>query len=254
MTFKDKINSISRLKKSTLVLAIDPSGEISDLFAYVCEVISNMSDYICAIKLNFHVVLPLSRNELQKITALAHDKNILVIADIKLNDIFNTNQITIKHLSSMGFDCVIVNPFIGKSNLKSTLEFAHSLDCGIICLVYMSHESAKEGYGALTVTKIEDQSNTGIKPFYQIFYDIAVLLQADGIVVGGNRLEILHKLSGLNNIIPIFSPGLITQGGDVRKAIEAGSDYLIIGRHILDSRNPVDELKYLYNIMKEYIK
>ena len=74
-----------------------------------------------------------------------------VIADIKLNDIPNTNDITIQYLHSMGFDSIIVNPFIGKTNLKTTVDFAHSLNCGIISLVYMSHDSAKEGFGVSVV-------------------------------------------------------------------------------------------------------
>ena len=35
------------------------------------------------------------------------------IADIKLNDIGNTNKVTTEHLWNLGFDAVIANPIMG---------------------------------------------------------------------------------------------------------------------------------------------
>ena len=106
------------------------------------DLITKLGKYICAVKLNFHVILPLSFTDLKKINYIAHREKLQVIADIKLNDIPNTNDVTIQYLHSMGFDSIIVNPFIGKNNLKTTVDFAHSLNCGVISLVYMSHGSA----------------------------------------------------------------------------------------------------------------
>jgi orotidine-5'-phosphate decarboxylase len=252
--FSKRIDILSKDKQSNIILAIDPTYDTSNLFNYITNLITKLGKYICAIKLNFHAILPLSFIELHTINAIAHGENLQVIADIKLNDIPNTNIATIQHLHSMGFDSIIVNPFIGKTNLKTTVNFAHSLDCGIISLVYMSHDSANEGFGA---SIIESSVNAAQVPnlFYKIFYQNSKDSKVDGVIIGGNRLDIIKEFSFKNkNKIPIYSPGLITQGGDVKSALECGADYLIIGRAIINSLDPLIELKNIHNLIKCFYK
>ena len=64
-----------------------------NLFNYIVDLITKLGKYLCAIKLNFHIILPFSSNEIQKINDIAHDEKLQVIADIKLNDIPDTNKI-----------------------------------------------------------------------------------------------------------------------------------------------------------------
>jgi orotidine-5'-phosphate decarboxylase len=251
-SFANRINDIRRQKSSNIVLAVDPTYEVENLFDYVCHIIDQVQDYICAIKLNFHVILPLSKIELKKITQVAHESNLQIIADLKLNDIFDTNQITIKNLSSLGFDSVIINPFIGKISLKSAVDYAHSLNFGIISLVYMSHADAIEGYGASLSIPTENYKSNKSKPVYRMFYDISKSVGVDGIVVGGNRLDILKELRTEDNVNPpIYSPGIITQGGDIKRALESGSTYLIIGRAIVNSDSPLNRAKDIYDLVKD---
>lgn len=250
----NRIDYASKKKHSKLILALDPEYGIDNLFDHIKDIILKLGDYLCAIKLNFHVILPLSMAEINQLTIIAHDLNLQVIADIKLNDIPNTNRITIQYLQSMGFDAVIVNPFVGLKNLQSTIDFAHTLHFGVISLVYMSHEGADEGYGA----RIISPSNADIQylsykmdkekesvSFYNIFYQNSIKSKADGIVIGANRYDILNEISSLkiNTFKPkIYSPGLITQGGDPKAALKFGSDFLIIGRAILNSPEPIKTL------------
>lgn len=251
-SFADRINEIKREKGSNIVLAVDPTREVENLFDYVCDIINQLHDYVCAIKLNFHVILPLSKIELKKITQIAHESNLQIIADLKLNDIFDTNQVTIKYLSSLGFDSVIVNPFIGKISLKSTVDYAHSLNFGVISLVYMSHADAVEGYGASLAIKNGINKSENSKPVYRIFYDNSKSVGVDGVVIGGNRLNILKELRSKDNgDPPIYSPGIITQGGDIKKALEAGSTYLIIGRAVVNSDSPLNKIKNIYDLIKD---
>jgi orotidine-5'-phosphate decarboxylase len=253
--FSKRIDLLNKDKETNLILAIDPLPNTYDLFNYIINLILKLGKYLCAIKLNFHVLLPLSFAELQKINTVAHDEELQVIADIKLNDIPNTNNITIQYLYSMGFDSIIVNPFIGKTNLKSTVNFAHSLNCGIISLIYMSHNGANEGFG---VTVIDSSENTINVPnlLYKIFYQNSKDSQVDGVVIGGNRLDILKEFSSKKNEkkIPVYSPGIITQGGNIETALEYGSDYLIIGRAIINSSEPLRELKNIYQLVRHFVK
>ena len=45
--------------------------------------------------------------------------------------------------------------------------------------------------------------------------------------------------------LSLFSPGIGIQGGSAFKAKKCGSDYLIVGRTILNSKNPVQTIKSL---------
>jgi orotidine-5'-phosphate decarboxylase len=251
-SFASRINNTKRRKSSNIVLAVDPTYEVENLFDYVCYIIDQVHNYVCAIKLNFHVILPLSKIELKKITQIAHASDLQIIADLKLNDIFDTNQITIKYLSSLGFDSVIVNPFIGKISLRSTVDYAHSLNFGVISLVYMSHADAVEGYGASLAIPSDIDKSGNSKPVYRIFYDNSKSVGVDGVVVGGNRLDILKELRAVDNEgLPIYSPGIITQGGDIKTALESGSTYLIIGRAIINSDSPLNKVKDIYNLVRD---
>ncbi len=51
------------------------------------------------------------------------------------------------------------------------------------------------------------------------------------------------KKAGKN--LSIFSPGVGTQGGNANEVISAGTNYLIVGRTILNAKNPVNVAKEL---------
>ncbi len=250
--FSERMDISSKDKQSNLILAIDPNYDTNNLFNYVLNMITTLGKYLCGIKLNFHVILPLSFNELQKINLVAHRERLQVIADIKLNDIPNTNDVTIRYLNAMGFDSIIVNPFIGKDNLKSTVSFAHSLNCGIISLVYMSHCGANDGFGSSVSNPSLDGVTYNTSRFYNVFYENSKNCDVDGVIIGGNRLEILRELSKNLKKIPIYSPGLVTQGGDIKSALECGTDYLIIGRAIVNSSNPLMELQNIHKLVSHH--
>ena len=81
---------------------------------------------------------------------------------------------------------------------------------------------------------------------YQLFLKQAISNGADGIIVGGTYPKIINqckKISGKK--LDIYSPGIGMQGGNAKKVIANGSDFLIIGRTILDSKNPVRIVKQL---------
>ena len=48
----------------------------------------------------------------------------------------------------------------------------------------------------------------------------------------------------------VFSPGIGTQGGDIKSTISAGSDYLIVGRTILNAKDPVDTARQMVRLTR----
>jgi orotidine-5'-phosphate decarboxylase len=189
--------------------------------------------------------LPLGEKKIKKINKIAHDFGLQTIADIKLNDIGNTNMITLQRLWNSGFDAVIVNPIMGPENLSELVKNAHKNNRGIITLVHMSHPGAKLGYGL----KVQDPDTKKMTNIHELFLKWSYSLHVDGIVIGATipkLIELSRKKA--KGRFEIYSPGVGTQGGDAYDALNAGANYLIVGRTILNSKNPKLEAKKLQDL------
>ncbi len=224
--FFERIAMTAIEKKSPIVVALDiTSRDYQGLPELTTKMIGAVEQHVCAVKMNFHIILPLSASEISQINKLVHSFGLQSIADIKLNDIRTTNTVALDQLIKMGFDAVIANPFIGKDTLTSLVQEAHKENAGIIALVYMSHPEAKEGFGL----KIQRRG------LYKMFFERAMTSGVDGIVVGATQDKILKEIAGR---LPVYSPGVGVQGGDAAQAIKNGADYLIIGRSIVEAKQP----------------
>jgi orotidine-5'-phosphate decarboxylase len=82
---------------------------------------------------------------------------------------------------------------------------------------------------------------------YQLFLNWALTAKVDGIVVGATFPKIIQYCSQkARKNLSIFSPGVGTQGGNANEVILAGTNYLIVGRTILNSKNPINVAKELH--------
>ena len=98
--FKTRINQSSR--NSRIILANDYDSTNKKIISQTIQNIKTLHKFLCGIKLNFHVLLPLGKKEIIRINKTAHQYGLQTIADIKLNDIGNTNHITSKTLWDFG--------------------------------------------------------------------------------------------------------------------------------------------------------
>lgn len=169
--------------------------------------------------------------------------------DCKINDVGSTNQIIAEYYFKAGFDAVIANPFVGwEEGLEPVFNTARKMGKGVIILTYMSHKGAKEGYGQT----VKHPKNEKLIPQYLIFAEKALEWNADGVIVGATYPEKIREIKSiLNNKIPIFSPGVGVQGGDIETAMKAGARYLIIGRTITQAKNPAETAKQIVNVTKK---
>ncbi len=239
-TFKTRISRISRTNGKA-ILANDYGPSVKNLESKTIKNIEQLHPHLCAIKLNLHLLLPLSGKQISKITETAHRFGLQTIADIKLNDIGDTNQAAIEYLWRLGFDAVIANPIMGLDSLKNLVKSAHKNSKGVITLCHMSAPEARLSYGMEVKTREKKQQQ-----LYQLFLDWALESKADGIVVGATFPEIIQYCSKLaGKKLAIYSPGVGTQGGDASEAISLGTDFLIVGRTILNAKNPKGTAKTL---------
>ena len=244
-TFKTRLSAISKTN-GKIILANDYDSTTTSISRKTIMNIKTLHPFLCGIKLNFHLLLPLGTKEISKINKTAHDYGLQTIADIKLNDIGNTNHITTELLWSMGFDAVIVNPIMGLASLKKLVKSAHMRGRGVISLCHMSAPEARTTY------EMDTRIDRG-KQLYELFLDWAISSHVDGIIVGATFPKIIQQCaSKVRNKARIFSPGVGTQGGDASQTLASGSDYLIVGRTILGSSNPacISEKLHLQSLGK----
>jgi orotidine-5'-phosphate decarboxylase len=244
---------IAKGKESNIILAFDfpfekPENR-NNLFSKAENVLETVSPYICAVKFNHHLTLPLGLYDgVQKLLKKAHDEGLVTIMDCKVNDIGSTNEVIADYYYSAGFDALIANPFIGwEEGLKPIFDVAHKLQRGVILLVYMSHKGASEGYGQT----IYDHKKGEKMPQYVYFAKKALNLEADGAVVGATypeKIREAHKI--LDEKTPIYSPGIGAQGGEIKAALEAGARYLIVGRAITLVQNPAEAAKEIRELAR----
>ena len=238
-TFKTRLSQISK-SNGKVILANDYDSSVKNLQNKTIQNIKKLNPYLCGIKLNFHLLLPLSAKEIIKINKTAHDYGLQTIADIKLNDIGNTNRVTTEHLWNLGFDAVIANPIMGLDSLKNLVKSSHKEQKGVITLCHMSAPEAKLSYDMEIKMDKKQQ-------LYQLFLNWALTAKVDGIVVGATFPKIIQycsKQAGKN--LSIFSPGVGTQGGNASEVISSGTNYLIVGRTILNAKNSVAVAKELH--------
>ena len=238
-TFKTRLSQISK-SNGKVILANDYDSSVKNLQNKTIQNIKKLNPYLCGVKLNFHLLLPLSAKEIIEINKTAHDYGLQTIADIKLNDIGNTNRVTTEHLWDLGFDAVIANPIMGLDSLKNLVKSSHKEQKGVITLCHMSAPEAKLSYD-MEVKMGKTQQ------LYQLFLNWALTAKVDGIVVGATFPKIIQycsKQAGKN--LSIFSPGVGTQGGNASEVISSGTNYLIVGRTILNAKNSIAVAKELH--------
>jgi len=238
-TFKTRLSKISK-SNGKVILANDYNSSEKNLQNKTIQNIKKLNPYLCGIKLNFHLLLPLSAKDIIKINKTAHDYGLQTIADIKLNDIGNTNRVTTEHLWNLGFDAVIANPIMGLDSLKNLVKSSHKEQKGVITLCHMSAPEAKLSY--------DMQIKMGkTQQLYQLFLNWALTAKVDGIVVGATFPKIIQYCSKqAGKDLSIFSPGVGTQGGNASEVISSGTNYLIVGRTILNAKNSIAVAKELH--------
>ncbi len=244
VSFKHKMEEISKKKQTSIILALDfPYQKTQNLQALMEKATNTLdmaSPYICAVKINHHLVLPLGTfGGVKSLVDMAHERGLPSIMDCKVNDIGNTNTVIAEYYFDAGFDALIANPFVGwDDGLKPIFEVATRRQRGVILLAYMSHKGAEEGYG-LTV---RDPITGAETKQYLAFARKAGNWKADGVVVGATAPDKIREIRiVLGEEVPIYSPGVGAQGGGAEGTVKAGARFLIVGREIVNAEDPALE-------------
>ncbi|QEN06340.1 orotidine-5'-phosphate decarboxylase [Thiospirochaeta perfilievii] len=227
MSFMEQVKK-RWVENNTLVcVGLDPDVEKipakyreleNPLFAFNKDIIDATAQYVCCYKpqIAYYNGVGLER-DLELTINYIHESypGIPVILDAKRGDIGSTAQMYVKEaFTRYKADSVTVNPYMGGDTLEPFLE---QKDKATIILCRTSNPGAVD---------LQDLEIDG-KPLYMHVASKAtnswnrnknILL-----VVGATYPEELKKIREVIGDIPFLTPGIGAQGGDVEKAVKAGT-------------------------------
>jgi orotidine-5'-phosphate decarboxylase len=202
------------LPESRLIVALDITDRDEAL-----SIAEKLGGTVDAIKVNYPLVLACGLGVIKDIKKYAS-----VIADFKVADIPNTNTLICQEAFEAGADAIICQGFVGYDSVKACVDVAKKYDREVYVVTEMSHP------GALDF----------LQPCAFELVDLARRAGASGIIAPATRPERLADIRRRAGQMKILAPGVGAQGGDARKAIDAGADFVIVGRSIYNAENPYD--------------
>jgi orotidine-5'-phosphate decarboxylase len=186
------------------------------------NIVDETSEYVDAIKIGYPLVLATGLDIVKEIKNITKKE---IVCDFKVADIPSTNE-KIADLTLNYADSIICHGFVGRDSVQSIKNIAKSKfkSKKVIMVTEMSHPGAVEY----------------MQPVADRLAKMAKELNLDGIVAPSTRPERLSHIKKIVGDIPIISPGIGAQGGDLNKVLDilGKHDYVIVGRGIYGSADP----------------
>jgi len=206
-------------KKNSLILALDVLSRDKAL-----ELTEQLVDHFDAIKVGYPLILHAGLGIVEEISSISP-----VIADLKIADTPNTNRLICEAVLGAGADAIIAQAFPGKDSLVACADCAESFGADRLGVTEMSRPGAEQF----------------MAPLAERMARLAVESGASGVVAPATRPERIRMIRSIIGDKLIISPGVGAQGGSAGEALQAGADYLIVGRSVYGSADPVAQAKEL---------
>ena len=196
-----------------LILALDVTEKKKAL-----EIARTCAPHLDAIKVGYPLVLSAGLS----IAGDLEKTGLPLIADFKVADIPNTNQLICDQVFAAGFSGIICHGFTGMDSVKACVASAHAHRGECYVVAEMSHPGGKEFFSGGTAEQIAGN---------------AVIAGADGLIASATRPDRVKVLRGFVGDKKILSPGIGAQGGDA-DAVADLVDGIIVGRSIYEAPDP----------------
>jgi orotidine-5'-phosphate decarboxylase len=224
--FHDQLRRSWAASNSLLCVGLDPDPAVfpkvldsapDALFRFCKEIVDATHDVVCAFKPQFAYFASLREEAtLERVCTyiLEEYPDVTLILDAKRGDIGSTAE----HYAREAFGryqahAVTVNPYLGADSVVP--YFAHG--GGVIALCRTSNPGGDD----------LQSLDVGGKPLYIRVAEMVANEWADhgdcGLVVGATYPSELRAVREVVGDLPILVPGIGTQGGDPRAAVEAGA-------------------------------
>jgi orotidine-5'-phosphate decarboxylase len=216
---------INMKQNTRLILALDVTSREKAL-----ALAWQLKDYFDAIKIGYPLILSAGLQIVKEISAIAP-----VIADLKVADIPNTNRLICEAVLDAGAGGIIAQAFPGKDSLLACIKSASAHEADLFVVTEMSHPGAE----------------LFMAPLAEKMARLAAEVGATGVVAPATRPERIKLIRAIIGERIIISPGVGAQGGSAGAALEAGADYLIVGRSICEAEDPVGSAKELQALIRQ---
>ena len=211
-------------REKRLILALDVTSREQALY-----LAGQLKDYFDAIKIGYPLILSAGLGIVKEISA-----TLPVIADLKVADIPNTNRLICEAVLGAGASGIIAQAFPGKDSLLACAKSSSEHGADLFVVTEMSHPGAE----------------LFMAPLAERMARLAVEAGASGVVAPATRPERIKRIRSIIGERIIISPGVGAQGGSASAALQAGADYLIVGRSIYEAEDPVASAKKLLALVR----
>ena len=223
---------------SQIIVALDLERDLA------LDLAKSLDPNNCRLKVGSQLFTSAGPRVIEELSTLGFD----IFLDLKFHDIPNTVAQSVKAAANLGVWMINVHTSGGSSMMRAAKEATTGLmDPPLIIGVTM-----------LTSLSEKDVNELGIQDISNQVVSLASLAKKnslDGIVCSANDVRGVKELLGKDFVT--VTPGIRSSNSSkddqsrvstARNAIENGSDYIVIGRPITQSNNP---MKSLDSIIKE---
>jgi orotidine-5'-phosphate decarboxylase len=199
-------------KESKLIVALDIYDGNTAL-----GLVKLLREEAFAFKLNWPIIMGNGSVIIHEISKYAP-----VLCDFKLADIPNTNKLVTRKAREEGAWGIISHIFNGRDSFAAVVEEANP-HMKVFSVSIMSHPGFSDF----------------MKPRFREMIESSVSLGASGIIVPGNNYDLIREARKIAGNKLLVATGIGAQKGRADLSIEAGADYVIVGRSIYESRDPL---------------
>ena len=187
------------------------SADINDR-EKLLQILNEVGDIVDGVKLGYIPLL-----SIKDCIEIVSEKT-YVLADIKIADIPATNERVCKILRERGCDGITTHPFVGEDSIKACVN--SGLD--VFSVVDMTHGGAERFLTPLREKLASLSASSGVR----------------GFIVPATRTETIRILREKYPDLIFLSPGVGAQGGSAYDVAKLGVNAVIVGRSIINSKNP----------------
>lgn len=210
------------------------------------KIVDIIKDHIFGVKIGYEFFFNFGLEGYKKIQS----KKINIFLDFKLHDIPNTVKNSIGAISFLKPYFTTVHISGGDRMLEAaTIKKRAAKILGVTALTSLDDEQVKKYY-------LRDN----VKKLVTDFTYSAIKNKLDGLVCSPHEIELVKKIAG--NKLIIVTPGIRTSSyydNDDQKrvmgpgeAISLGADYVVIGRQIIKSEDPINQIMQINSEIEQY--
>lgn len=227
------------MENKNIVVALDFDKQIEAM-----NLIDQLDPSLCRLKIGKEMFTHFGPEFVTNV----QNKGFDVFLDLKFHDIPNTVAKAVKAAADLGVWMVNVHASGGSRMMNAAREILqpYGEDAPLLIAVTVLTSMSEEDLLDLGITK---------SPQEQVNFLAGLAHKAgmDGVVCSAQEATMLKANYGQN--FQLVTPGIRTADASVddqkrimtpQRAVEAGSDYLVIGRAITKSSNPIQTMKDIY--------